>query len=379
MNNDCDPKSGSPKEEEMLVHPLNDNTTEPDSGQTLTLEGLEPGSESARRFEITRKDWLAVARIVAVSNRADAKVVSRMFDPQPGEKIEGGVAEDLDTAVSPILDWLDRIQADRIFVSASAVRIRDEHNHLDPGTHFVDFQNGWDDPEIEFETLYRFQHFLVCSEGFRIGRVVSKPVPPTETPERPEDFGVCSDRNLESRGLDFGNDDHEFSFEDDEEDSCSCPNDIGEKAVVAEQAPTGNRRTRGYGFADCGIVGCGECTYEETHALDLVDAFCSFGAKEAGDLDRALGLVRSLYDEFTFADMEEGWVVWRGDPDYRIAAVATCAIRHDTYLLSALSAYLAEPDDPRVSVYRAAKRGALEEVRASYPDELRPADVTAVG
>jgi hypothetical protein len=92
-----------------------------------------------------------------------------------------------------------------------------------------------------------------------------------------------------------------------------------------------------------------------------------------------LGLVRSLRDEITFADMEEGWVVWRGDPDYRIAAVATCAIRHDTYLLSTLSSCLAEPDDPRVSVYREAKRGALEEVRAGYPDELRPADVTVVG
>ena len=44
-----------------------------------------------------------------------------------------------------------------------------------------------------------------------------------------------------------------------------------------------------------------------------------------------------------------------------------------------LSACLAEPDDLRTSVYREAERRALERVRAGYPDELRPADVTVFG
>jgi hypothetical protein len=115
------------------------------------------------------------------------------------------------------------------------------------------------------------------------------------------------------------------------------------------------------------------------YALDLVDAFCSFAAKEAGDLDLAMGLVRTLCDELVLEETEEGWFEWRGDTDLGIATIATCAIRDDTYLLSSLSAYLAEPDDPRISVYREAERGALEQVRASYPDELRPADVTVFG
>ncbi len=112
------------------------------------------------------------------------------------------------------------------------------------------------------------------------------------------------------------------------------------------------------------------------YALDLVGAFCSFAAKEAGDLGFAMGLVRSLCDELVLARTEGGWVEWRGDTDCKIATIATCAIRDDTYLLSSLSVYLAEPDDPRISVYRESERGALERVRARYPDELRPADVT---
>ena len=115
------------------------------------------------------------------------------------------------------------------------------------------------------------------------------------------------------------------------------------------------------------------------YALDLVAAFCSFAAKEAGDLDLAMDLVRTLCDELVLEETEEGWFEWRGDTDLGIATIATCAIRNDTYLLSTLSAYLAEPDDPRISVYREAERGALEQVRAGYPDELRPADVTVFG
>ena len=51
----------------------------------LALEGLEPNSEEGVRFEVTRKDWLAIARIVAAGDRVQARVVSRMFDPQPSQ------------------------------------------------------------------------------------------------------------------------------------------------------------------------------------------------------------------------------------------------------------------------------------------------------
>ena len=119
-------------------------------------------------------------------------------------------------------------------------------------------------------------------------------------------------------------------------------------------------------------------TYEEMYALDLVERFCSFATKAAEDLDRAMDLVRSLCDELVVAETREGWVEWRGDTDCETATIATCAIRDDTYLLSSLSAHLAEPDDP-ISVYREAERGALERVRAGYPDELGPADLTVFG
>ena len=92
-----------------------------------------------------------------------------------------------------------------------------------------------------------------------------------------------------------------------------------------------------------------------------------------------MDLVRTLCDELVLEETEEGWFEWRGDTDLGIATIATRAIRDDTYLLSTLSAYLVEPDDPRISVYREAERGALEQVRASYPDDLRPADVTVFG
>jgi hypothetical protein len=351
-------------------------------GDVLTLEGLEPRDDEGVRFEVTRKDWLAIARIIAVDNRVDARVVSRMFDPQVGEEFGSEVTEGLDIALFLILEWLDRFRADRIYLSASAVRIRDEHNHLDPGTNFLDLQAGWDDPGIEFDRLYRFRHFLVFSEGFRIFRIlqpVPKPVSSSETLEAPEDSRVPSDRPFQGPGLDFGDDDDDFNFADDEEDSCSCSGDIGATAVGEDQAPRSNRSAAGRGCPHCGIGGCHACTHGEMYALDLVDAFCSFAAKQTGDLDRAMGLVRSLCDELVFLEMEEGWAWWRGDLDYRVATIATCAIRNDTYLLSSLSACLAEPDDPRISAYHEAKRGALEQVRASYPDELRPADVTVFG
>ena len=381
-------EAGNPIASERLEHtdgatpridPDAGSSPETHPGDVLTLEGLDPDEEEWVRFEITRKDWLAIARIVAAGDHVDARVVSRMFDPQPSDEFDSEVTEDLDIALLLVLEWLDRIRADRIYLLASAVRIRDEHHHLDPGTKFVDLQTGWDDPGIEFDRLYRFRHFLVCSGGFRILRPLPKPVSSSETPERPEDSRAPSDRTLQSPGLDFEDDDDDFNFEDDEEDPRSCPTDMGAKAVGADQAPRSNRRTPGQGCLYCGIVGCRACTHEEMYALDLVAAFCSFAAKEAGDLGFAMGLVRSLCDELVLEETEEGWVEWRGDTDPKIATIATCAIRDDTYLLSSLSAYLAEPDDPRISVYHEAERGALEQVRASYPDELRPADVTVFG
>jgi len=345
-------------------------------GDVLTLEGLEPDGEEGVRFEVTRKDWLAIARIVAVSSCVDAEVVARMFGAKSGNEFDSEVSEDLDIPLIRILEWLDRITAKRVYLSASAVRVRDEHDHLDPGTSFVDVQAGWDDPEIELRTLYRFRHFLVSSGGFRIARVVEGPVSSSETPE---DSRARSGQTLRNPGLDFGDDDDDFNFDDDEKDSCSCSGDVGSKAVGEDQAPRSDRSTAGRGCHYCGIGGCHACTHEEMYALDLVAAFCSFAAKKAGDLGLAMGLVRALCDELVLGETEEGWVEWRGDADQKIATIATRAIRDDTYLLSSLSAYLAEPDDPRISVYREAERGALEQVRASYPNELRPADVTVFG
>jgi hypothetical protein len=295
-----------------------------------------------------------------------------MFDPQVGEEFGSEVTEGLDIALFLILEWLDRFRADRIYLSASAVRIRDEHNHLDPGTNFLDLQTGWDDPGIEFDRLYRFRHFLVFSEGFRILRILQPAPKPVSSSEAPEDSRARADQTLQSPRLDFEDD-------DDEEDSCSCSGDVGSKAVGEDQAPRSNRSTAGRGCHYCGIGGCHACTHEEMYALDLVAAFCSFAAKKAGDLGLAMGLVRALCDELVLGETEEGWVEWRGDADQKIATIATRAIRDDTYLLSSLSAYLAEPDDLRISVYREAERGALEQVRAGYPDELRPADVTVFG
>lgn len=348
-------------------------------GDVLTLEGLEPHADEGVRFEVTRMDWLAIARIVAVDNRVDARVVSRMFDPQVGEEFGSEVTEDLDIAFLLILEWLDRIRAERIYLSASAVRIRDEHIHLDPGTNFLDLQPGSDDPGIEFDRLYSFRHFLVSSGGFRILKLVPKPVASSQTLEVAEDSRVSSDEASESPGLDFGDDDDDFDFEDDDEDPGSCPSKKGAKAVGADQAPTSNRRTPAHGCPYCGILGCHACTYEEMYALDLVGAFCSFAAKAEGDLGLAVNLVRTLCDELILEETEEGWVEWHGDTDCKIATVATSAIRDDMYLLSSLSAYLAEPHDPRMSVYREAERRAVERIRAGYPDELRPADVTVFG
>ncbi len=81
-------------------------------GDVLTLERLEPHADEGVRFEVTRKDWLAIARIIAVDNRVDARVVSRMFDPQVGEEFGSEVTEDLDIALLLILEWLDRIRAE---------------------------------------------------------------------------------------------------------------------------------------------------------------------------------------------------------------------------------------------------------------------------
>jgi hypothetical protein len=357
--------------------PVCPGETPPDD--VLTLEGLKPHGDEGVRFEVTRKDWLAIARIIAVDNRLDARVVSRMFDPQVGEEFGSEVTEGLEIALFLILEWLDRFRADRIYVSASAVRIRDEHNHLDPGTNFLDLQAGLDDQGIEFDRLYRFRHFLVSSKGFRILRILQPFPKPVSSSETPEDSRARSDQTLQSPGLDFEDDDADFNFDDDEQDSCSCSGGIGVKAVGEDQAPRSNRSTPGRGCLYCGIEGCHACTHREMYAFDLVDAFCSFAAKEAGDLDRAMGLVRSLCDELVLEETEEGWFEWRGDTDPEIATIATCAIRNDTFLLSSLSARLAEPDDPRISVYHEAERGAREQVRASYPNELRPADVTVFG
>ena len=88
----------------------------------LALEGLESESEEGIRFEITRKDWLVVARIVAAGDRVDARVLSRMFDPQLSDEFESEVTEDLDVALLVVLEWLDRTRADRIGVGTCGRR-----------------------------------------------------------------------------------------------------------------------------------------------------------------------------------------------------------------------------------------------------------------
>ena len=53
----------------------------------------------------------------------------------------------------------------------------------------------------------------------------------SEAPDRPEDSRAPSDQTLQSPGLDFEDNDDDFNFDDDEEDSCSWSGDIGAKAV----------------------------------------------------------------------------------------------------------------------------------------------------
>jgi len=50
----------------------------------------------------------------------------------------------MDCALIRILEWLERFRAHRIYLSASVVRIRDEHNHIDSNTTFLDLQEGND-------------------------------------------------------------------------------------------------------------------------------------------------------------------------------------------------------------------------------------------
>ena len=99
-------------------------------GDVLTLEGLEPHDDEGVRFEVTRNDWLAIARIVAVSSCVDAEVVARMFGAKSGNEFDSEVSEDLDIPLIRILEWLDRITAKRVYLSARAVRVRLGSGHL---------------------------------------------------------------------------------------------------------------------------------------------------------------------------------------------------------------------------------------------------------
>ena len=152
----------------MPMHPLNDNTTEPDRDPALVLEGLEPASESGRRFEISWKHWLAVAQIVAASDRVDPRTVGRMFDLQPGDQFGTQAAEEIDIPLLLLLEWTERFSTSSIHISPSGLVVEDRHEHLDQTTSVFDFKWGSDDAGIDFGTLYHFRHFVLDCGGFKV-------------------------------------------------------------------------------------------------------------------------------------------------------------------------------------------------------------------
>jgi hypothetical protein len=104
----------------------------------VNLVAIAPEHVAKSHFEVSRKDRLSIARIVAAGDYIDTRDISRMLDPQPGYVFSEEVWEDMDIALIRIIEWLDRLRADRIYLSASVVRIRDEHNYMDssgPGDH----------------------------------------------------------------------------------------------------------------------------------------------------------------------------------------------------------------------------------------------------
>jgi hypothetical protein len=138
---------------------------------------------------------------------------------------------------------------------------------------------------------------------------------------------------------------------------------------------TGEPRPENSGCKYCGVVGCSACTYHEMYALDLLAGFCGFAAKQTETVEEAIRLVRALCDELVLAESPDGWIEWIGAINPEIATIATHAIRSDGYLAANLGSCFAEPSDLLIAVYQDAEHRAIEELRASYPVELRPADV----
>lgn len=149
--------------------------------RTLALVAIEPDQDVQDQFDISRKDWLSIARIISAGDYVDATVIARMMDPQPGTEFPRDVCEDMDIALIRTLEWLDRYRADRIYLSASAVRIRDEHNYMDSNTAFLDLQESSGDPGLDSEVLYRWRNFSTFSGGFMIVRVLAVDASPIGT------------------------------------------------------------------------------------------------------------------------------------------------------------------------------------------------------
>jgi len=342
---------------------------------TLTLVAIEPGRDTQAQFEISRRDWLAIARIAAASDYLDARVIGRMMDPQPGYEFSSDICEDMDIPLLRTLEWLERFRADRIYLSASVVRIRDEHDHIDPTTTFLDLQDGRDDSELDWELLHRFRNFTAFGGGFKILQVF--PIDGSATDPTASTGASGASQNPARRlPIPIPIDDDEPFEEDDDSDFPWEPS-IGTtgEAELPTESLTGEPTPENSGCEYCGVVGCSACTYNEMYALDLLAGLCGFAAKQAETLEEAIRMVRALCDELVLAEAPDGWIEWIGAIDPEIATIATHAIRSDSYLAASLSSCFAEPSDFLLADYQNAQHRALEELRAGYPVELRPADV----
>jgi hypothetical protein len=135
----------------------------------------------------------------------------------------------MDIALIRILEWLDRLRADLIYLSASVVRIRDEHNYMDSNTSFLDLQEWSNDSDLDSEVLYRFRNWAMCSGGFKIVRISSSDASSIDAPVSKGESNGTENAACDIRNQDREDPDDDFNFDDDDfepegdSDTCTCP------------------------------------------------------------------------------------------------------------------------------------------------------------
>lgn len=209
----------------------------------VNLVAIAPEQVAKSHFEISRKDWLSITRIVAAGDYIDARDMCRMLDPQPGYVFSEEIWDDIDIPLIRIIEWLDRLRADRIYLSASVVRIRDEHNYMDSNTTVFNLQEWSNDSELDADVLYRFRNWAMSSGGFKIARGSSPDAPSIDTPVSTDESNATEGAACDIRKQHPEDDEEIFGFDDDDfepegdSDTCTCPNaGSGETKCLSTQA-----------------------------------------------------------------------------------------------------------------------------------------------